>query len=182
MKQAEQSKSKSILIVTAVEGAENLGAVLSREANVTVQVARSRRSALAVLRREEFTLVLLDLAMPGGAHDVVEGEIDTIWQRSGLAVPMELNLASVGAARLVRLVRGILARREQETLLARRVARTAIEEELRSQVTGLLLQSELILRETSIPEPMREKLTALRELADELRVRLQRESATSLIV
>jgi hypothetical protein len=161
--------SKTVLMVTAVEGAENLAAALSRQADVMVQVARNRRSAMAVLRREEFTILLVDSALAQADSDGVE----TLWQRASLAVPMEINIASVGPAQLIRLVRGVLIRREHESLLARRAAEVAIEDELRSHVTGLLLQSDLMLREKSVPPILLEKIKALRELADGLRVRLR---------
>jgi hypothetical protein len=165
MKQAVNS----ILMVTAMEGAENLAAVLSREADVTVQVARNRTSAAAVLRREAFTIVLVDSAL----SQAQPGSMEALWQRADLAVPLELNLAELGAERLIRQICGILERREQEYVLARRAAGLDIEDELRAQVTGLLLQSDLVLREQAIPPMVREKLETLRELADGLRVRLR---------
>ncbi len=164
-----KNEAHSVLIVTAMEGAENLAGLLSREADVTVQVARNRTSALAVLRREAFTIVLVD-SLLSQAHPE---SMEALWERADLAVPLELNLAELGAVRVIRQVCGILARREREYVLARKVAGLEIEEALRSQVTGLLLQSDLMLREQAIPPMVRERLVTLRELADGLRVRLR---------
>jgi len=162
-------EAHSVLMVTAMEGAGNLAAALSREADVTVQVARSRASALAVLRREAFTIVLVDSLLSQGQAESME----TLWERADLAVPLELNPTELGPVRVIRQVCGILARREREYVLARRLAGLEIEEELRSHVTGLLLQSDLMLREKAVPPMVRERLVTLRELADGLRVRLR---------
>ncbi|ADV81614.1 hypothetical protein [Terriglobus saanensis] len=163
----------SVLILTAMEGAENLAGVLSREADVTVQVARNWMSALAVLRREAFTIVLVDSALA----QTQPGSMETLWERADLAVPLELNIAELGADRLIRQICGILARREQEYVLARKAAGLEIEEELRSHVTGLLLESDLMLSEQAISPIVRQRLVTLRELADGLRVRLRHASA-----
>ncbi len=164
-----RNEAHSVLIVTAMADAGDLAGVLSREADVTVQVARSRASALAVLRREAFTIVLVDSLFSQAHPD----SMDALWERADLAVPLELHLAELGAVRVTRQVCGILARREREYVLARRLAGLEIEEELRSQVTGLLLQSDLMLREQAVPPTVRERLVTLRELADGLRVRLR---------
>ena len=69
----------------------------------------------------------------------------SIWERSGLAIPIQINFALAGAARIVREVRAALNRREREQALARRAAAAAIETELKATVAGLLLQSQLAL-------------------------------------
>ncbi len=69
--------------------------------------------------------------------------MEAIWERSGLAIPMQVNFALSGAARLIREIRAALHRREREQTLARRAAAAAIETEIKSTVARLLLQSEL---------------------------------------
>ncbi len=113
---------KTVLIVTAIEGAENLARALSREANAVVEIARSRRAALARLRRDSVTALLLDSSLS-------EAEMTTsemVWQNADGAVPLEINLPSMGASGVVRLLRHMLEGREQAELLGRREATAAV--------------------------------------------------------
>jgi CheY-like chemotaxis protein len=160
---------KTVLIVTANEGAENLARALSREADAVVEIARSRRAALARLRRDPVTALLLDSSMP-------EAEMTTsemVWQNAEEAVPLEINLASLGAPGVVRLLRNLLEGRERAEALGRRAAAAAVAQELQSTVTGLLLQGDLMLRDKDLSPEALEKVRRMRELADVLRVRLR---------
>jgi CheY-like chemotaxis protein len=160
---------KVVLIVTAIEGAENLARALSREANAVVEIARSRRAALARLRRDPVTAVLLDTSMP----DSEMTTSDMIWQNAGRAVPLEINISVLGAAGVVRLLRNMLEGREQAETLGRREATTAVAQELQSTITSLLLQSDLMLRDKAISPEMAAKVREVKGLTDELRVRLR---------
>lgn len=167
---------KTVLIITAIEGAENLARALSRDADAVVEIARSRRAALARLRRGAVTAVLLDTSLS-------EAEMTTsemVWQNADGAVPLEINLCSLGAAGVVRLLRNLLENREQAEMLGRRVGANEVAQDLKSTVTSLLLQSDMMLRETSIPPAMTEKIQQVRELANSLRLRL--DERTTLLL
>jgi hypothetical protein len=97
-----------------------------------------------------------------------------LWRYSGLAIPLQINFALSGTARLARDVRAALNRREQEHVLAMRAAASTIEGQLRSTVTGLLLQSELALAEPAISGNVATKLKLVIELAGSLRHQLER--------
>jgi len=161
--------SKSVLMVTSMADAEGCAAAIERQLGLSVEVAGTRRAALTALRRGEFSVVVLEETMavadPQGA--------DLLWQQAGTAVPVQVNFAIASCARLVREVRAALARREQEKTLAMRAASSAVGSELKSVVTGILLQSELALREPMVPPKLQEKLRHLVELAGNLRERLQ---------
>ncbi len=159
---------KKVLIVTSIEGAENLARALSRDADAVVEIARSRRAALARLRRGAVTAVLLDTALP----DAEMTTSDMVWQNAGAAVPLEINLASLGAAGVVRLLRNLLENREQAEIMGRRVAANEVAQDLKSTITSLLLQSDMMLRETAVPPTMTEKIRQVKELANSLRIRL----------
>jgi CheY-like chemotaxis protein len=165
---------KTVLIVTAIDGAENLARALSREANAVVEIARSRRAALARLRRDPVTAVLMDSSMPDAEMTTSE----MVWQNADGAMPLELNLPTLGANGVVRLLRSLLDGREQAEALGRREAAAAVAQELQSTITSLLLQSDLILRETALPPEVAEKAREVRELAETLRVRLRSSYAS----
>jgi hypothetical protein len=67
-------------------------------------------------------------------------------------------------------------RQDGERAAARRAAVTAVENDLKSSVTSLLLESELALREPAIPASLEPKLRHLVELAGALRERLRGET------
>ena len=161
--------SRSILMVTQMTGAEGCAAAMERQLGLSVVVAATRRAASAALRRGEFDVVVLEEAMAAGDPQGA----DLLWQQSGSAVPVQVNFAISGCARLVREVRAALARREQEKAVAMRAAASAMESELKSVVTGILLQSELALREPEVPPHLEEKLRNLVGLAGDLRERLR---------
>lgn len=159
---------KTVLIVTAVEGAENLARALSREADAVVEIARSRRAALARLRRDPVTALLLDASLP----DAEMTTSDMVWQNAGGAVPLEINLSTLGATGVVRLLRNLMDGREQAETLGRREAATAVAQELQSTITGLLLQSDLMLKDKAITPEMADKVRQVKDLTDTLRTRL----------
>ncbi|MDR3737263.1 MAG: hypothetical protein P4L10_17250, partial [Acidobacteriaceae bacterium] len=89
------------------------------------------------------------------------------------ALLMQVNFAISGTDRLVREVRAALARSAQQQVVARRAAAVAVESELNSTVTGIMLESELALREPEMPPTLEAKLRHLVELAASLRQKLQ---------
>jgi hypothetical protein len=158
----------SILIVTGIEGARNCAAVVQAQLGMEVEVAEGRKAALAALRRREFLAVAVDETMA----ECDPAAAEAIWERAGLAIPLQINFALSGAARLIREIRSALHRREREQALARRAAAAAIETELKSTVAGLLLHSQLALSGTEVPAPVAERLRMVADLAGNLRQQL----------
>jgi flavin-dependent dehydrogenase len=158
----------SILIVTGIEGARNCAAVVGAQLGMEVLVAEGRKAALAALRGQEFSAVVVDETMA----ECDPSAADAIWEHAGLAIPLQINFALSGAARLVREIRSALHRREREQTLARRAASSAIEIELKSTVAGLLLHSELALSGNLVPAAIADKLRVVADLASHLRQQL----------
>jgi DNA-binding NtrC family response regulator len=158
----------SILMVTGVEGARNSAEVVSAQLGLEVEVAEGRKTALAALRRREFAAVVVDETLA----ECDPAAAEAICDRSGLAIPLQINFALAGAARLIREIRAALHRREREQTLARRAAEAAIERELKSTVAGLLLHSELALSVGDVPAPLADRLRVVADLAGNLRQQL----------
>lgn len=163
------SKSpESILLVTAIAGAENCAAVIAKQFSLHVETASNRRDALAALRRGSYSIVVLDSSM----LEAATGDSDALFKYSGLAIPLEINFAISGCSRLVREIRAAFSRRQLEQAAAERAAASGLESNLRDTVAGLLLQSQLALADPSVPPHIADKLKLMAELAGSLRKKL----------
>jgi len=158
----------NILMVTGIEGAGNCAAQVKAQLGIEVEVAQGRRPALAALRQREFSVLIVDDSLaecdPTGA--------EAIWERAGLAIPLQINFALSGATRLIREIRAALQRRGREQAVARRAATEEINIALKDAVSGLWLHSQLVLREQSVPSPVADKLRVMADLAGTLRQQL----------
>jgi hypothetical protein len=157
------------LLIASVDGLEQRARAIGERLETTVATATSRRDALAALRDAEFGVVVVEESLvesdPGWA--------DQVWDLAGYAVPIEINLAISGSERVAREVKAALARRDGEQALARKAVSLELESEFKSSLTGLLLHSELALREPSVPPALALKLRYVAELAGEIRERLK---------
>jgi hypothetical protein len=133
-----------------------------------VEVAEGRKTALAALRRKEFSAIIVDDTLA----ECDPAAAEAIWEHAGLAIPLQLNFALSGATRLIREIRAALHRREREQMLARRAAAAAIETELKTTVAGLLLHSQLALSGSETTSPIADKLRMVADLAGNLRNQL----------
>ncbi len=158
----------SILMVTGIEGARNCADVVGKHLGMEVEIAAGRKSALSVLRQREFAAVVVDDSLA----ECDPAAAEAIWERSGLAIPLQVNFALSGAARLIRDIRAALHRREREQTLARQAATAAIESELKGTVAGLLLHSELALANCEAGAPATARLQMVADLAGSLRRKL----------
>jgi len=165
----------SILMVTGIEGAQNCAATVGKQLGLDVEIAQGRKDALAALRRKEYLAVLIDETLA----ECDPAAADKICESAGLAIPLQINFALSGAARLIREIRSALHRREREQALARRAAAAAIEAELKTTVAGLLLQSQLALNGSEVAPPVAERLRVVAALAGCLRRQLSEPLAAS---
>jgi DNA-binding NtrC family response regulator len=163
----------SILIVTGIEGAKNCAAAVGAQLKTEVDAVEGRKAALAALRRREYDAVVVDETMA----ECDPAAVEDIWSHAGLAIPLQINFALSGAARLVREIRAALHRREREQTLAYRAATVAIENELKATVAGLLLQSQLALSASEVSSPLADKLRVVAQLAGNLRQQLSAQGA-----
>lgn len=159
---------REILLISSQDGAEKLARMLEEEIGFRVELAASPRLALVALRRE-FGILIVE-------ESLLESDPDwanKVWELAGVATSLQVNFAICGFPRLIREVRATLTRRQGDEAIARRVVATEIENDLKSTVTGLLLETELALREPSIPPALEPKLRHMVELAGEIRERLR---------
>jgi hypothetical protein len=123
---------------------------------------------LAALRKQEYGVVILDESLAQCDPAAAEA----IWEHAGLAIPLQINFALSGAARIIREIRAALHRREREQARAHKAAAVAIEAEVKTTVAGLLLHSQLALSAGEMPSGIADKLRLVADLANSLRQQL----------
>lgn len=169
-----QTSRPRILIITPIEGIETTAASLASRLGAIADTAANRSAALRVLERKSYSVVVLDQML---ADSDPEGA-EVLWKRSGLAVPLQLTLAIAGSARLEREVRAALSRREQEEERAREAAVATLDSDLKNAVTAFLLETQLALREESIPPRVENRLRTIEAVAQRMRAALQRPGSS----
>jgi hypothetical protein len=155
-----------ILIIAKEDAARIVADLLHREFDRAVEVAPSRRAGLAALRRAEYSLVLLDEGLAFADVEIIE----SLYEKALVTQILELNFAISNSQRILRQVRAAFTRRAHDLAQAREAATITLQNELKSSVTGLLLESQLALR--AAPPSNAAKLRYLVELAGDLRNRL----------
>ena len=163
--------SRRVLVVATVSNAEECVRLVQASVGVEVELAPNKKAGLSSLRREDFAVIVVEESL---------AETDPQWaeemrEAGGLAMPLEVNFAITSSARLSREVKAALLRGNREQMAARRRAKADLENELKSSVTGLLLESELALREPTVSPTLEPKLRHLVELAGAIRERLRGE-------
>jgi len=158
-----------ILLVTTSARATEYAAALERGTGHKTQVAGSVPQGVGKMQAAEFAVVAMD-------QSLLEADLralDTLLNHCGTAMPVYVNLALHGCDRVVREVQVALRRGASEQAAAERLAGQVLRNELRNEVTGILLSSELALRQHGLAADTAEKLKSVRELAEKMRSRLQ---------
>lgn len=163
------SSTQRILLISALSGAGACAEALSLQLQMAIEVAAAWKEAMNSLRRRQYAAVIVDDSLAEADPQAA----DLIWKHSAPAIPLQLNFALSSEARIARDVRAALARRTQEQALASRAASAELAGELKSIVTGLLLQSQLVLEDPALTPQTAEKLRIIHELAGSLRRCLQ---------
>jgi hypothetical protein len=157
----------ALLLIAPDSAAQPIADALRHDLRAAVETTPSRRSALTSLRHHDFALILIDESLATADS----ASIDLLYQNAGTALVLELNLALSSAARIVRQARSALARRTQDLATAHTTAAAALHSELNSTLAGILLESQLALREAAPAQAPR--LRHLVHLAGDLRDRLR---------
>jgi hypothetical protein len=158
----------AILLVTAASSAQQCAAEIAVALDCTVEVAESRKSALALLRRGDFSAVVIDDAL--AEADLAGG--DQLWSAIGMAMPLQVNFAISSSMRVIRELRAALFRRQADEARARTAAESNLQADLGSALTGMVLELDLLRAGQDFPAEFRDRLTQLTDLTAELRRKL----------
>jgi hypothetical protein len=158
-----------ILLVTTSSRAKEYAAALERGTGLKTHVAGSLPQAVSKLQAADYDVVAAD-------QPLLEADfcaLDTLLNRCGTAMPVYVSLALHSSERIVREVQVALRRAADERLVAERAAGRLLANELRGEITGILLNSELALRLHGLAPQIAEKINSVRELAEKMRSRLE---------
>jgi hypothetical protein len=157
----------SILLIAPELAADPIATALRRELDAEVELATTRRAALACLRRRESVLVLIEDYLTSSDPEAAE----LLYQAAEATPVLEIHCVLSSAERIVRQVRSALLRRSRERSAAEAAAAETLQNELGAALAGILLESQLALREASPAQ--QPKLRHVVRLASTLRDRLR---------
>jgi DNA-binding NtrC family response regulator len=157
-----------ILLISSLDKAKACAEALEQASHESVELCSGLHEAMEKLETQEFSAVVFDLLLLEAEPD--EGE--AIFKHLGSAVPVYLNFAVAGIARVVRELRSALQRRRREMLTANREAAQALRRELNDSITALLLSCEMALRVPDLPQQAESKMHDVEVLAKELSTKL----------
>jgi len=158
-----------ILLVTNSSRAREYAAAIERGTGHQAQLASGVTQALSKMRVADYDLLLID-------QSLLEADgraLDTLLNHCATAMPVYVNLALHSSERITREVQVALRRTQEERLVAERTAGKLLRNELRGEVTGILLNSELALRHSGLAPEIAEKILSVRQLAEKMRSRLE---------
>ena len=155
-----------ILLVTASSRAPEYAAALEQGTGQKTDVAGSVPQAVTRLRNAEYEALAIDQSL----LETDFRALDTLLNHSGTAMPIYVNLSLHGSERVVREAQVALRRSEKEKRVALRTVERDLRNQLRGEVTGILLTSELALRHPAIPAEVAAKLQLVQDMAQKMRV------------
>lgn len=158
-----------ILLVTTSSRAKEYAAALESGTGHKTHVAASVPQAIAKLQAAEYDVLATDQSL----LECDLRALDTLLNHCGAAMPICVNLALHGCDRVLREVQVALRRADRERVAAECLAGNLLRNELRGEVTGILLNSELALRNLTLAPEIAEKLKSVRQLAEKMRSRLE---------
>lgn len=157
-----------IVLLTCSSRAQECAEAIEARTHQQTVIANSLASAAECVKRPDAEALVVD-----ASFQQVENGIDTLLTKTAvIAVPIYVNLSLHGAERVAVEVSCGLQRISQERAFCMRAATSEVRHQLRGEVTAILLNSELALRDRELPSGAAEKLKVVCEMAERIRHRL----------
>jgi signal transduction histidine kinase len=158
-----------ILFISPYQNAPDCATLIERATKDQVTTVDNIREALALLRSQDFTAVIADENL----LESTAGSMESLIQRIGPAIPVFLDIACLRPERVAQYVSAAFRRRQCEYNISRELAVAELRSELKSDLTGLLLASEMALKLSGKSEKCAEQLAIVLEIANKMRVTLR---------
>jgi signal transduction histidine kinase len=158
-----------IVLVSGSSRAEECAAAIETKTHQHALIVTSLAMAADCLKRQEAEAVVIDESLQQR-----DGGIDTLMAKVAMnAVPIYVNLSLHGAERVAIEVVCALQRLTREKSSCMRAAAGELRHRLRGEVTAILLNAELALREPALATGTAQKLKVIREMAEKMRNSLE---------
>lgn len=157
-----------IVLVSGSMRARDCAEAIERNTHQTTKTASSLAEAGRYLDEQTCQAIVID-----ESWQQVDGDIDSlVFSRGGTAMPIYVNLSLHATERVAREVSCGLQRLSRERVTAMRAAANELRNDLRGEVTAILLNTELAMREPSLAASASEKLRLVYETAERMRTKL----------
>ena len=157
-----------ILFLSPYQSANDCATLIERSTREEVKTVDGLRPALAALRAQDFTAVVADENL----LESTPGSMESLIQRLGAAIPVFVDMACLRPERVSQYVTAAFRRRQVEYNIARELAVADLRSQLKSDLTGLLLASEMALKAGAKSEKCAEQLSVVLEIANKMRTTL----------
>lgn len=169
-----------IFLITASTRGEECAAALERAIGERVSVVAELHSG----HSESENLPALNgaraIVIDEAFLDLWPGVEDEVLSPAGDSPAIFVNMAISGISRIVHQVRHALHRNDRQQLSAVVAAEAMLRSELSGTLTGILLNAQLALQATALPEDAAAKMREVHTLALDLKARLQHHDRASL--
>ncbi|HEY3927019.1 MAG TPA: hypothetical protein VGL89_01475 [Candidatus Koribacter sp.] len=157
------------LLISASPRSRQCAEAVEEATQVRTTLCADVARASSLVRNGEYAAVIFDQASV--SPDPVLS--DEVIRNAGLAVPVFVNTAIMAAGRITAEVRAALARVDREKKLAIRQAEAMLRNDLKGEITGILIACGLALESGDVPPFAAEKLHDIEELAARMRNRFE---------
>ena len=157
-----------ILLIWSSDRAHDCAKAIEDTFQQRVHVAATIQDACEHLQLEEYSAVLVDQWLT----ETEPGQADFLFHHLGTAAPVFVNFGISGVERILRELRAAFNRRGRETMLARHTARLALRNELKDDVTALLLSCGIAMDDPSLSEAAVTRLKKVEEADNQLKSKL----------
>ncbi len=163
--QADARRPASVLIVAAEPAASHVAEHLRTQLHMQVEVIADWYQCRKRLQQATFTLLLVEEGLSGTDSDAVTALYDSM----AAGWILEANFGLSDSQRIVRQVRSALDRKARNEAHTRTAVLCSLRSQLTSCLTGLLLESQLALRQTGPDSaPALQRILGLAERLSEL--------------
>lgn len=157
------------LLVSASPRSRECAGAIEEATQIRTNVCPDTTAAKALARGGEYTVIIFDQA----SVNPDPAAADELLRHAGLAVPVFVNTGLMATPRIAAEVRSALARVEREKRLAIRQAEAALRNDLKGELTGILIAAQLVLSSPNIPLLVEEKVRDIEQLATRMRGRFE---------
>lgn len=158
----------NLLVSASPRGAECAEAI-EEFTQIRTTVCNDPTKAKNLVRSGEYSAVIFDQASLDPDPNIVED----ILRNAALAIPVFVNSALMATARITAEVRSALARLDREKNLALRQAEALLRNDVKGEITGILIAAQLALSSPDSPGFIAEKLRDIEQLATRMRGRFE---------